>query len=135
VPDTIDEEPEQPRFCRVIMPDGSTAVVGTKQGQTISYVLGKLCERRGLSIASVDVFLLGSEKVSHLKTIKSYFFILCSFTFHGLCCQPDTCIRILVEMKTLQLSYLDEFVCEIFDYSQQHFIQVSVWSNLLCWTT
>ncbi|XP_052261018.1 uncharacterized protein LOC127865158 isoform X8 [Dreissena polymorpha] len=66
LPDTIEEEPEQPRFCRVIMPDGSTTVVGTKQGQTISYILGKLCEKRGLSIASVDVFLLGSDKPLNL---------------------------------------------------------------------
>ena len=63
LPETIDEEPEQPRFCRVIMPDGSTTVVGAKQGQTINYVLGKMLDKRGLSIASVDVFLLGSDKV------------------------------------------------------------------------
>lgn len=74
VPETIDEEPEQPRFCRVIMPDGSTTVVGTRQGQTINYVLGKLCEKRGLSVASVDVFLLGSEKV---KKFCSYKFDKC----------------------------------------------------------
>lgn len=46
------------------MPDGSTTVVGAKQGQTINYVLGKMLDKRGLSIASVDVFLLGSDKVS-----------------------------------------------------------------------
>jgi len=63
LPATIEEETDQPRFCRVIMPDGSTTVVGTKQGQTINYILGKLCEKRGLSIATVDVFLLGSDKV------------------------------------------------------------------------
>ena len=45
------------------MPDGSTTVVGAKQGQTINYVLGKMLDKRGLSIASVDVFLLGSDKV------------------------------------------------------------------------
>ncbi|XP_045189698.2 regulator of G-protein signaling 12-like isoform X2 [Mercenaria mercenaria] len=67
VPETIEEEPEQPRFCRVIMPDGSTTVVGTRQGQTINYILGKLCEKRGLSVASVDVFLLGSEKPLNLN--------------------------------------------------------------------
>ncbi|KAL4231489.1 termination of G-protein coupled receptor signaling pathway [Mactra antiquata] len=68
VPATIaEEEPEQPRFCRVIMPDGSTTVVGTKQGQTINYILGKLCEKRGFNIASVDVFLLGNEKPLNLN--------------------------------------------------------------------
>ena len=62
-PETIEEEPEHPKFCRVIMPDGSTTVVGAKQGQTINYVLGKMLDKRGLSIASVDVFLVGSDKV------------------------------------------------------------------------
>jgi hypothetical protein len=53
------------------MPDGSTTVVGTRQGQTINYILGKLCEKRGLSVASVDVFLLGSEKVYKVEYNKS----------------------------------------------------------------
>lgn len=51
------------KFCRVILPDGSTTVVCTKPGQNIRTVLGRLCEKRGLSIAAVDVFLLGSDKV------------------------------------------------------------------------
>ena len=51
------------------MPDGSTTVVGAKQGQTINYVLGKMLDKRGLSIASVDVFLLGSDKVSHISSV------------------------------------------------------------------
>ncbi|XP_050397325.1 regulator of G-protein signaling 12 isoform X3 [Patella vulgata] len=50
------------KFCRVIMPDGSTTVVCAKPGQTTRSVLGKLCEKRSLSIASVDVFLLGCDK-------------------------------------------------------------------------
>ena len=63
LPETIEDESETPKFCRVIMPDGSTTVVGTRQGQTIHYILGKLCEKRGLAIASVDVLLLGSDMV------------------------------------------------------------------------
>ncbi|XP_056005277.1 regulator of G-protein signaling 12-like isoform X4 [Ostrea edulis] len=50
------------KFCRVILPDGSTTVVCTKPGQNVRTVLGRLCEKRGLSIAAVDVFLLGSDK-------------------------------------------------------------------------
>ncbi|KAK7494735.1 hypothetical protein BaRGS_00014133 [Batillaria attramentaria] len=53
---------EQFKFCRVVMPDGSTTVVCTRPGQSIRTVLGKLCDKRGISIASVEVFLLGSEK-------------------------------------------------------------------------
>ncbi|XP_069139918.1 regulator of G-protein signaling 14-like [Argopecten irradians] len=50
------------KFCRVILPDGSTTVVCAKPGQRIRSVLGKLCDKRSLSIAAVDVFLLGSDK-------------------------------------------------------------------------
>ncbi|XP_046548501.1 regulator of G-protein signaling 12-like isoform X1 [Haliotis rubra] len=50
------------KFCRVVLPDGSTTVVCAKPGQSSRSVLGKLCEKRGLSIAAVDVFLLGSDK-------------------------------------------------------------------------
>lgn len=55
-------EEKNMKFCRVILPDGSTTVVCTKPGQNIRTVLGRLCEKRGLSIAAVDVFLLGSDK-------------------------------------------------------------------------
>ncbi|XP_055901258.1 regulator of G-protein signaling loco-like isoform X2 [Biomphalaria glabrata] len=50
------------KFCRIVMPDGSTTVVCAKPGQTCRSVLSKLCEKRSISIASVDVFLLGSDK-------------------------------------------------------------------------
>ncbi|XP_033757456.1 LOW QUALITY PROTEIN: regulator of G-protein signaling loco-like [Pecten maximus] len=56
------ETEENFKFCRVILPDGSTTVVCAKPGQRIRSVLGKLCDKRSLSIAAVDVFLLGSDK-------------------------------------------------------------------------
>ncbi|KAK3095243.1 hypothetical protein FSP39_012078 [Pinctada imbricata] len=55
-------EDKDVKFCRVILPDGSTTVVCTKPGQTIRAVLGKLCDKRGLSIAAVEVLFLGSDK-------------------------------------------------------------------------
>ena len=61
-----DNDEQNFKFCRVIMPDGSTTVVCARPGQTIRTVLGKLCDKRSLSIAGVDVFLLGSDKVSLL---------------------------------------------------------------------
>jgi hypothetical protein len=56
-------EEKNVKFCRVILPDGSTTVVCAKPGQNVRTVLGRLCEKRSLSIAAVDVFLLGSDKV------------------------------------------------------------------------
>ena len=62
---TTENEENNYKFCRVIMPDGSTTVVCARPGQSIRTVLGKLCEKRSLSIAGVDVFLLGSDKVHY----------------------------------------------------------------------
>ncbi|VDI53898.1 regulator of G-protein signaling [Mytilus galloprovincialis] len=59
---TNENDEQNFKFCRVIMPDGSTTVVCARPGQTIRTVLGKLCDKRSLSIAGVDVFLLGSDK-------------------------------------------------------------------------
>lgn len=57
------ENEENLKFCRVILPDGSTTVVYAKQGQTIRHVLSALCEKRNMSVAAIDVFLLGSDRV------------------------------------------------------------------------
>ncbi|XP_061194561.1 regulator of G-protein signaling 12-like isoform X2 [Saccostrea echinata] len=62
VKDKDGTEEKNMKFCRVILPDGSTTVVCTKPGQNIRTVLGRLCEKRSLSIAAVDVFQLGSDK-------------------------------------------------------------------------
>ncbi|KAL3863633.1 hypothetical protein ACJMK2_005383 [Sinanodonta woodiana] len=58
---------KKPKFCRVIFPDGSTTILRTKAGQTINKVLGKICEKRNISIATVDIFLLGSDKPLNLS--------------------------------------------------------------------
>ncbi|CAG5131037.1 unnamed protein product [Candidula unifasciata] len=57
----------QVKFCRVILPDGSTTVVCAKPGQTSRSVLSKLCEKRSISISNVDVFLVGTDKAVDLN--------------------------------------------------------------------
>lgn len=59
------------KFCRIILPDGSSTVVCAKPGQSTHSVLSKLCEKRNFSVTSVDVFLAGSDKVT-LRTF-AYF--------------------------------------------------------------
>ena len=53
------------KFCRVLLPDNSTAVVCARPGQTIQQVLGQLFDKRNLTVESTEVFLLGSDKVCH----------------------------------------------------------------------
>ncbi|GAB1610355.1 regulator of G-protein signaling 12-like isoform X3 [Argonauta hians] len=50
------------RFCRVLLPDNSTAVVCAKSGQSIQQVLSHLFDKRNLTLDSTEVFLLGSDK-------------------------------------------------------------------------
>jgi len=57
-----DAPPSHFKFCRIVMPDGSTTVVCAKPGQSSRTVLGKLCEKRSVSLAAMDVFLLGSDQ-------------------------------------------------------------------------
>ncbi|KAK3595315.1 hypothetical protein CHS0354_004468 [Potamilus streckersoni] len=71
----VPDAAENPKFCCLILPDGSTTVVCTKAGQTIKKVLGKICEKRNISLASVDIFLLGSDKPLNLSEDIS---VLCS---------------------------------------------------------
>uniref|UniRef100_A0A0L8FJK3 RBD domain-containing protein n=1 Tax=Octopus bimaculoides TaxID=37653 RepID=A0A0L8FJK3_OCTBM len=54
---------EDLRFCRVLLPDNSTAVVCAKYGQSIHQVLSHLFDKRNLTLESTEVFLLGSDKV------------------------------------------------------------------------
>ena len=54
---------ESHKFCRVILPDNSTTVIPAKTGLNVRSSLQKLCERRHLSLAAIDVFQVGSDKV------------------------------------------------------------------------
>ncbi|GFR98576.1 regulator of G-protein signaling 12 [Elysia marginata] len=65
--DSQEVSESQFKFCRIVMPDGSTTVVSAKPGQSTRFVLGKLCEKRSISLASVDVFLLGSDRLLDLN--------------------------------------------------------------------
>ena len=53
------------KFCRMILPDGSTTVVYAKSGQTIRSVLHKQCERRNMQMSAMEVFHVGSDKVRY----------------------------------------------------------------------
>ncbi len=56
---------ESHKFCRVILPDNSTTVIAAKAGLSVRCSLQKLCERRHISLAAIDVFQVGSDKVRH----------------------------------------------------------------------
>eukprot|EP00058_Branchiostoma_floridae_P023563 XP_002609053.1 hypothetical protein BRAFLDRAFT_84869 [Branchiostoma floridae] len=55
------------KFCRVLLPDGSSTVIYAKPGQTIRSALSKLCERRQLPMAAVEVYHLADDKPVDLE--------------------------------------------------------------------
>ncbi|XP_060790025.1 regulator of G-protein signaling 12 isoform X3 [Neoarius graeffei] len=50
------------RSCTVALPDGSSCCVCLKQGASIRQVLLELCQKQGINMAAVDLFLVGGEK-------------------------------------------------------------------------
>ncbi|KAG8134817.1 hypothetical protein E2320_007897, partial [Naja naja] len=60
-PPTAKENP--PQGCHVHLPDGSTSVMPIRGGFSIKEVLTGFCERQRISMAAVDLFLIGGDKV------------------------------------------------------------------------
>lgn len=52
------------RHCNINLPDGSCCSVPIRPGVSIREVLLGLCEKLGINLAAVDLFLVGGEKVT-----------------------------------------------------------------------
>ncbi|XP_029142403.1 regulator of G-protein signaling 12 [Protobothrops mucrosquamatus] len=59
-PPAAKEKP--PKCCHVTLPDGSTSVMPVRAGSSIKEVLSDFCERQRISMAAVDLFLIGGDK-------------------------------------------------------------------------
>ncbi|XP_026544107.1 regulator of G-protein signaling 12 [Notechis scutatus] len=59
-PPTAKEKP--PQSCHIHLPDGSTSVMPVRGGASIKEVLSGFCERQRISMAAVDLFLIGGDK-------------------------------------------------------------------------
>lgn len=56
------------RHCNINLPDGSCCSVPIRPGVSIREVLLGLCEKLGINLAAVDLFLVGGEKVTHISS-------------------------------------------------------------------
>lgn len=57
-------EKEKPsKSCHVNLPDGSVYTMIVKAGFSIKEMLSEFCEKQGINIAAVDLFLVGGDKV------------------------------------------------------------------------
>ncbi|XP_034233546.1 regulator of G-protein signaling loco-like isoform X3 [Thrips palmi] len=64
-------ERENSSLCRVILPDGATTVVQTKYNETVSDLVQRLLEKRGLNYQHFQVFVGSNPKAVALDEVSS----------------------------------------------------------------
>ncbi|OWK59971.1 Regulator of G-protein signaling 12 [Lonchura striata] len=62
LPAFVPEKDKSPKYCCVNLPDGSSSKMAVKSGFSIKEVLSGVCEKHGINIAAVDLFLVGGDK-------------------------------------------------------------------------
>ena len=55
------------KFCRALLPDGSTTVIFARPGPTIYNALSKLCERRNMLLQSMDVSYVSGPMANKVR--------------------------------------------------------------------
>ncbi|XP_053560166.1 regulator of G-protein signaling 12 [Bombina bombina] len=56
------DKEKSPKHCYISLPDGSSCAMVVKSGFSIKEILCGLCEKHGINIAAVDLFLVGGNK-------------------------------------------------------------------------
>ncbi|KAM6429368.1 regulator of G-protein signaling 12 isoform 1-T1 [Rhynochetos jubatus] len=62
LPAFVPDKEKSPKYCCINLPDGSSSKMAVKSGFSIKEVLSGLCEKHGINIAAVDLFLVGGDK-------------------------------------------------------------------------
>uniref|UniRef100_A0A6I8NAJ9 Regulator of G protein signaling 12 n=1 Tax=Ornithorhynchus anatinus TaxID=9258 RepID=A0A6I8NAJ9_ORNAN len=59
---SVSEKEKSSKHCCIHLPDGSSSMVAVKAGFSIKEILSGLCEKHGINVAAVDLFLVGGDK-------------------------------------------------------------------------
>ncbi|KAM8969771.1 regulator of G-protein signaling 12 isoform 4-T5 [Sarcophilus harrisii] len=59
---SVAEKDKSSKHCCINLPDGTSCVVVVKSGFSIKEILSGLCEKHGINVAAVDLFLVGGDK-------------------------------------------------------------------------
>lgn len=51
------------KYCCVYLPDGTASLASVRPGHSIRDMLAGICEKRGLSLPDIKVYMLGKEQV------------------------------------------------------------------------
>ncbi|KAF1582783.1 Regulator of G-protein signaling 12, partial [Eudyptes chrysocome] len=62
LPAFVPDKEKSSKYCCINLPDGSSSKMAVKSGFSIKEVLSGLCEKHGINIAAVDLFLVGGDK-------------------------------------------------------------------------
>ncbi|XP_074678110.1 regulator of G-protein signaling 12 isoform X1 [Strix aluco] len=62
LPAFVPDKEKSTKYCCINLPDGSSSKMAVKSGFSIKEVLSGLCEKHGINIAAVDLFLVGGDK-------------------------------------------------------------------------
>lgn len=68
------------KYCCVYLPDGTASLALARPGLSIRAMLAGICEKRGLSLPDIKVYLVGNEQVRHPAQ-----YPLPAQAVHGLC--------------------------------------------------
>uniref|UniRef100_A0A8D0G8B6 Regulator of G-protein signaling 12 n=1 Tax=Sphenodon punctatus TaxID=8508 RepID=A0A8D0G8B6_SPHPU len=59
---SVPEKEKSFKRCCISLPDGSSCTMNVKAGFSIKEILSEFCEKQGINIAAVDLFLIGGDK-------------------------------------------------------------------------
>lgn len=51
------------KYCCVYLPDGTASLASVRPGHSIRDMLAGICEKRGLSLPNIKVYMVGNEQV------------------------------------------------------------------------
>ncbi|XP_074848505.1 regulator of G-protein signaling 12 isoform X2 [Carettochelys insculpta] len=59
---SVPDKEKSSKYCSINFPDGSSCKMAVKSGFSVKEMLSGLCEKHGINIAAVDLFLAGGDK-------------------------------------------------------------------------
>uniref|UniRef100_A0A452INV6 Regulator of G-protein signaling 12 n=1 Tax=Gopherus agassizii TaxID=38772 RepID=A0A452INV6_9SAUR len=59
---SVPDKEKSSKYCCINLPDGSSCKMVVKSGFSVKEMLSGLCEKHGINIAAVDLFLVGGDK-------------------------------------------------------------------------
>nr|XP_014431561.1 regulator of G-protein signaling 12 isoform X4 [Pelodiscus sinensis] len=59
---SVPDKEKSSKYCCINLPDGSSCKMIVKSGFSVKEMLSGLCEKHGINIAAVDLFLVGGDK-------------------------------------------------------------------------